>query len=109
MDRSVSKADRKNQTEKKAEDVKANASNNSDEIESLKFEMKEPSEKISNQFETEIRNHWIRNWDKRPKEEVSEKNFDIQKYQISAGRREFLVGHQVSFNRSDIQSFTWNF
>ena len=57
LDRSVSKADRKNQTEKKAEDVKANASNNSDEIESLKFEMKEPSEKISNQFETEIRNH----------------------------------------------------
>ena len=57
LDRSVSKADRKNQTEKKAEDVKANASNNSDEIESLKFEMKEPSEKIINQFETEIRNH----------------------------------------------------
>ena len=38
--------------EKKAEDAKANASNNSDEIESLKFEMKEQSEKISKQFET---------------------------------------------------------
>ena len=35
------------QIEKKAEDAKANASNNSDEIESLKFEMKEQSEKIS--------------------------------------------------------------
>ena len=40
------------QIEKKAEDAKANASNNSDEIESLKFEMKEQSEKISKQFET---------------------------------------------------------
>ena len=40
------------QVEKKAEEAKANASNNSDEIESLKFEMKEQSEKISNQFET---------------------------------------------------------
>ena len=37
---------------KKAEDAKANASNNSDEIESLKFEMKKQSEKISKQFET---------------------------------------------------------
>ena len=37
---------------KKAEDAKANASNNSDEKESLKFEMKEQSEKISKQFET---------------------------------------------------------
>ena len=57
LDRSVSKADRKDQTEKKSEDVKANAGNNSDEIESLKFELKRQSEKISNQFETEIRNH----------------------------------------------------
>ena len=40
------------QIEKKAEDAKANASNNSDEIESLKFEMKEQSDKISKQFET---------------------------------------------------------
>ena len=40
------------QTEKKAKEAKANASNNSDEIESLKFEMKEQSEKMSNQFET---------------------------------------------------------
>ena len=40
------------QTEKKAEDAKANASNDSDEIESLKFEMIEQSEKISKQFET---------------------------------------------------------
>ena len=38
--------------EKKAEDARANASNNSDEIESLKFEMKEKSEKISEKFET---------------------------------------------------------
>ena len=38
--------------EKKAEDAKANASNNSDEIESLKCEIKEQSEKISKQFET---------------------------------------------------------
>ena len=37
--------------EKKAKDVKANTSNNSDEIQSLKFEMKEQSEKISKQFE----------------------------------------------------------
>ena len=57
LDRSVSKADRKDQTEKKSEDVKANTGNNSDEIESLKFEMKKQREKISNQFETEIRNH----------------------------------------------------
>ena len=40
------------QMENKVEDAKANASNNSDEIESLKFEMKEQSEKISKQFET---------------------------------------------------------
>ena len=40
------------QTEKKTEDAKTNASNNSDEIESLKFEMKEQSEKISKQSET---------------------------------------------------------
>ena len=40
------------QIEKKAEDAKANASNNSNEIESLKFEMKKKSEKISKQFET---------------------------------------------------------
>ena len=38
------------QIKKKAEDAKA--SNNSDEIESLKFEMKEQSDKISKQFET---------------------------------------------------------
>ena len=37
------------QIENKAEDSKANASNNSDEIESLKFEMKEQSDKISKQ------------------------------------------------------------
>ena len=40
------------QIEKKAEEAKANASNNSDGIESLKFEMKEQSDKISKQFET---------------------------------------------------------
>ena len=40
------------QIERKADDAKTNASNNSDEIESLKFEMKEQSEKISKQFET---------------------------------------------------------
>ena len=40
------------QTEKKAEDAKANTSNDSDEIEGLKFEMTEQSEKISKQFET---------------------------------------------------------
>ena len=40
------------QIEKKAEYAKVNASNNIDEIESLKFEMKEKSEKISKQFET---------------------------------------------------------
>ena len=40
------------QIEKKAEEAKANAGNNSDEIESLKFEMKEQSQKIRNQFET---------------------------------------------------------
>ena len=40
------------QIEKKAEDAKANASKNSDEIENLKAEMKEQSNKISKQFET---------------------------------------------------------
>ena len=40
------------QTEKKAEDAKANTSNDSDEIEGLKFEMTEQSEKVSKQFET---------------------------------------------------------
>ena len=40
------------QIEKKAEDVKVNASNNSGETESSKFEMKEKSGKISKQFET---------------------------------------------------------
>ena len=38
--------------QKKAEYAKANASNNSDEIESIKLEMKEQSEKISKQFES---------------------------------------------------------
>ena len=37
---------------KKAEDEKANTSNNSDEIDSLKFKIKEQSEKIRKQFET---------------------------------------------------------
>ena len=40
------------QIEKKAEDAKTNASNNSDEIEGLRLEMKEQSDKISKQFET---------------------------------------------------------
>ena len=40
------------QIEKKAQDAKANASNNSVKIESLKFEMKEQNDKISKQFET---------------------------------------------------------
>ena len=40
------------QIERKADDAKTNASKNSDEIDSLKFEMKEQSEKISKQFET---------------------------------------------------------
>ena len=40
------------QIEKKTGDAKANASNNSHKIESLKFEMKEQSDKISKQFET---------------------------------------------------------
>ena len=40
------------QIENKAEDAKANASSNIDEIESLKFEMKEQSEKIGKQLET---------------------------------------------------------
>ena len=40
------------QIERKADDAKTNASNNSDEIDSLKFEMREQSEKISKQFET---------------------------------------------------------
>ena len=35
------------QVEKKVEEAKANASNNSDEIESLKFEIKEQSDKVS--------------------------------------------------------------
>ena len=40
------------QIEKRAENAKANAINNSDEIESLKFALKEQSDKISKQFET---------------------------------------------------------
>ena len=40
------------QIERKADNAKTNASKNSDEIDSLKFEMKEQSEKISKQFET---------------------------------------------------------
>ena len=43
---------RMEQIEKKAEVAKANVSNNSDEIESLKFKMKEQSDKISKQFKT---------------------------------------------------------
>ena len=42
----------KRNTAKKAEDEKANTSNNSDEIDSLKFKIKEQSEKIRKQFET---------------------------------------------------------
>ena len=38
------------QIEKKAEDAKANASNNNEEIVGLKFETKEQSGKISKQF-----------------------------------------------------------
>ena len=57
------------QIERKADDAKTNASNNSDEIDSLKFEMKEQSEKISKQFETiseleseieELKNRFLR-------------------------------------------------
>ena len=39
------------QIEKRAENAKANAINNSDEIGSLKFALKEQSDKISKQFE----------------------------------------------------------
>ena len=42
----------KRNTAKKVEDEKANTSNNSDEIDSLKFKIKEQSEKIRKQFET---------------------------------------------------------
>ena len=38
--------------EKKAEDTKPNVSNNSDEIESLKFKMKEQNKKVNKKFET---------------------------------------------------------
>ena len=57
------------QIERKADDAKTNASNNSDEIDSLKFEMREQSEKISKQFETiseleseieELKNRFLR-------------------------------------------------
>ena len=57
------------QIERKADDAKTNASKNSDEIDSLKFEMKEQSEKISKQFETiseleseieELKNRFLR-------------------------------------------------
>ena len=55
--------------EKKAEEAKANASNNSGEIKSLKFEVKEQIDKISKQFETisnlesvieELKNRYLR-------------------------------------------------
>ena len=57
------------QIDKKAEDAKANASNNSEEMESLKFGMKEQSEKTRKQFETiseleneieELKNRFLR-------------------------------------------------
>ena len=57
------------QIDKKAEDAKANASNNSEEMESLKFGMKEQSEKTSKQFEAiseleneieELKNRFLR-------------------------------------------------
>ena len=40
--------------EKKVENAKANASNNSDEIDSLKLEMKEQSEKIVNSLKQSV-------------------------------------------------------
>ena len=45
---------KREQVEKKAEDAKANASNNSDEIESLKFEMKGQSEKTVNSLKQSV-------------------------------------------------------
>ena len=45
---------KRGQVEKKAEDAKANASNNSDEIESLKFEMKGQSEKTVNSLKQSV-------------------------------------------------------
>ena len=73
--------------------AKANASNNSDEIESLKFEMKEQSDKISKQFETIIE----------LESEIEElKNRSLRKTLVfkniiyQQGQRELLVRHQVT-------------
>ena len=73
--------------------AKANASNNSDEIESLKFEMKEQSDKISKQFETIIESE----------SEIEElKNRSLRKTLVfkniiyQQGQRELLVRHQVT-------------
>ena len=73
--------------------AKANASNNSDEIESLKFEMKEQSDKISKQFETiteleseteELKNRSLR------------KTLVFKNIIYQQGQRELLVRHQVT-------------
>ena len=73
--------------------AKANASNNSDEIESLKFEMKEQSDKISKQFETIIE---LESEIEELKNRSLRKTLVFKNITYQQGQRELLVRHQVS-------------
>ena len=76
------------QIEKKAEDAKASGSNNSDEIESLKFEMKEQSGKISKQFET-----------------ISELESEIEELK-NRSVREILIFKNIKYQQADESSWS---
>ena len=76
------------QIEKKAEDAKASGSNNSDEIESLKFEMKEQSGKISKQFET-----------------ISELESEIEELK-NRSVRETLIFKNIKYQQADESSWS---
>ena len=76
------------QIEKKAEDAKASGSNNSDEIESLKFEMKEQSGKITKQFET-----------------ISELESEIEELK-NRSVRETLIFKNIKYQQADESSWS---
>ena len=76
------------QIEKKAEDAKASGSNNSDEIESFKFEMKEQSGKISKQFET-----------------ISELESEIEELK-NRSVRETLIFKNIKYQQADESSWS---
>ena len=86
------------QIENKAEDSKANASNNSDEIESLKFEMKEQSDKISKQCWNQALKH---------QHEMKEEDPSIQGYirYPATLMLKYMVKKSIRLKRKFLTSF----